>query len=62
MSDFKIAAAQVASVPGDIDRNIATHAAATAAAAQHGVSVLVFPELSLIGYEPSLAADPALAE
>jgi predicted amidohydrolase len=58
--DFKIAAAQVASVRGDIDGNIATHAAAVAAAAQHEVSVLVFPELSLTGYEPDLAAELAM--
>src|SRR5215211_6817431 len=60
MLDFKIAAAQVASVRGDIAGNVATHAAALAAAAKHGVSVLVFPELSLTGYEPDLAAELAL--
>ena len=60
MSDFKIAAAQVASVRGDIAGNIATHAAAMAAAAGHGVSVLAFPELSLTGYEPDLAAELAM--
>jgi predicted amidohydrolase len=59
--DFKIAAAQVPSVRGDIDGNIATHAAALAAAAEHEVSVLVFPELSLTGYEPDLAAELAMA-
>jgi predicted amidohydrolase len=61
VSDFKIAAAQVASVRGNIDENIATHAAALAAAARNDVSVLVFPELSLTGYEPDLAAELALA-
>ena len=60
MSDFKIAAAQVASVRGDIDGNIAIHAGAVAAAARHGISVLVFPELSLTGYEPDLAAELAI--
>lgn len=60
MSNFKIAAAQVASVRGDIGGNIATHAAAIVAAAAHRVSVLVFPELSLIGYEPDLAAELAI--
>jgi predicted amidohydrolase len=59
MPDFKIAAAQVASVRGDIDGNIATHAAAISAAATHKVAVLVFPELSLTGYEPELAAELA---
>ena len=60
MSNFKIAAAQIASVRGDIDRNIATHAAAIRAAAKHEVSVLVFPELSLTGYEPGLATELAM--
>src|SRR5256885_16415586 len=60
MSDFKIAAAQVASIRGDIQANVATHAAAIAAAARHGVAVLVFPELSLTGYEPDLAAELAM--
>jgi predicted amidohydrolase len=60
MSDFKIAAAQVASVRGDIEGNIATHAAAIEAAAGRGVSVLVFPELSLTGYERDLAAELAI--
>lgn len=58
--DFKIAAAQVASVRGDIYENVATHAAAMAAAARHSVSLLVFPELSLTGYELEVAADSAM--
>jgi predicted amidohydrolase len=57
---FRIAAAQVPSVRGDIAANIATYAATMAAAARHGVTVLVFPELSLTGYEPDLAAALAL--
>jgi len=61
MHNFKIAAGQIASVRGDMDRNIATHAMAMAAAAVHHVSVLVFPELSLTGYEPDLAADLAIS-
>lgn len=60
VSAFKIAAAQVASIRGDIDANIAAHAAAIEAAAEHEVSVLVFPELSLTGYEPDLAAELAM--
>lgn len=57
---FGIAAVQVASVRGDIDANVATHAAAMVAASHHGVSALVFPELSLTGYEPTLAAELAI--
>jgi predicted amidohydrolase len=60
MTPFRVAAAQVASARGDLARNLATHAAAIQAAAARGVSVLVFPELSLTGYEPDLAATHAL--
>ncbi len=60
MSVFKIAAAQVPSVRGDIAGNIWTHAAAIMSAAKREVSVLVFPELSLTGYEPYLAAKLAI--
>jgi predicted amidohydrolase len=60
MSKFKIAAAQVASVRGDLAGNIRTHAAAITAAAERGISVLLFPELSLVGYEPELAAELAI--
>jgi predicted amidohydrolase len=60
MPAFKIAAAQVASVRGDIAGNLRTHVEAITSAADQGVSVLVFPELSLIGYEPDLAAELAI--
>jgi predicted amidohydrolase len=60
MPEFRIAAAQVASVRGEIERNVATHVAAAQAASMHGVSVLVFGELSLTGYEPELAAQLAI--
>ena len=59
---FKIAAAQVASVRGDIEANVATHAAAIQAAGEHHVSVLVFPELSLTGYEPDLARESIVSQ
>jgi predicted amidohydrolase len=57
---LKIAAAQVASIRGNIEANVATHAVAMEKAAEHGVSVLVFPELSLTGYEPDLCAELAI--
>ncbi len=56
MSHFRIAAAQIPSVRGDIAANIATHRDAVMAAVARDVSVLVFPELSLTGYEPDLGA------
>ena len=61
MSEFKIAAAQTASVRGDLAGNIRIHAAAITAAAAQEVSVLVFPELSLVGYEPDLAKELAIS-
>jgi predicted amidohydrolase len=60
MPPFKIAAAQVPSVRGDLEANIATHAAAIAQAARRQVSVLIFPELWLTGYEPVLARELAM--
>ena len=50
-----IAAAQSASVPGDITRNAASHGRVAAVAAKCGAQLLVFPELSLTGYELALA-------
>lgn len=55
-----IAAAQIRSVPGDISANIGLHLAATRLAAKNNARLVVFPELSLTGYEPSLADDLAL--
>jgi predicted amidohydrolase len=61
MVPFRVAAAQVPSQRGNVERNVATHLSAIEAAARHGVSLLVFPELSLTGYEPSMAAEFAIA-
>lgn len=58
---FRIAAAQVPSIRGDLDANLAMHAEAISVAGAHGISVLVFPELSLTGYEPDLAKDLAMS-
>jgi predicted amidohydrolase len=55
MRDFKIAAAQIPSLRGDVAVNVAAHVAAATAAAAHEVSIVVFPELSLTGYEPDVA-------
>lgn len=51
-----IAAAQSQSLPGDIARNVAHHLRFARIAAEHGAVLLIFPELSLIGYELALAA------
>lgn len=59
MSVWSVAAAQSGSRRGDIDRNLSRHLDFIHQAADLQVDVLVFPELSLSGYE--LALCPALA-
>ena len=56
---MKLAAAQVASSPGDIARNVSRHVAIVEEAASLAAEMVVFPELSLIGYWPRLAATAA---
>ena len=58
---MKVAAAQCASIPGDIVANVRGHVAVVERAASLGADVVVFPELSLIGYEPAVAAATATA-
>jgi predicted amidohydrolase len=55
-----VAAAQSASIPGDISRNIERHLRFGAIAAEHGAQLLVFPELSLTGYELATARANAI--
>lgn len=54
------AAAQSISIAGDVRANLACHQRFMQAAAEQGVELLVFPELSLTGYERGLAADLAI--
>ncbi|GAA6008499.1 hypothetical protein JCM10207_007134 [Rhodosporidiobolus poonsookiae] len=54
-----LALAQSASVPGDVDRNLATHLRFIRLASSLTVDLVVFPELSSTGYELSLASDLA---
>jgi predicted amidohydrolase len=58
--NFKIAVAQISSEKGNIDKNIQDHVKAIQCAIEHAVSIVVFPELSLTGYEPELAENLAL--
>lgn len=50
------AAAQTASIRGDVTGNAARHLRFAGMAAARGVQLLVFPELSLTGYELDIAA------
>lgn len=60
MAGLRIAAAQSASVRGGIDANVAHHAIFIDAAAEAGVKLLVFPELSLTGYDLPAMAEAAV--
>lgn len=57
-----IAAGQFAPIRGSIEENIRRHQLLIAAAVSAGVDLLVFPELSLTGYEPELAEQLALSD
>jgi len=60
MPALVLAAAQTAPLAGDLSANLARHLDFIATAARHGVTLLQFPELSLIGYELALARDCAV--
>jgi len=55
-----IALAQLKSICGDIDANIGKHLSFIEKAAEFKSNLIVFPELSLTGYEPTLAKELAL--
>lgn len=60
MTEPIFAAAQCRAVAGDLAANVARHLRFMQAAHREGVCFLLFPELSLTGYEPELAG--ALAQ
>lgn len=55
MSRLVVAAAQSASVRGDLEGNVDRHLRLIEVAAAFGVDLIIFPELSLTGYELDLA-------
>ncbi len=57
-----IAAAQTIPIRGDVDANVERHLRLVPVAAEERAQVLVFPELSLTGYELDLANDLAFSE
>ncbi|MFI9639022.1 nitrilase-related carbon-nitrogen hydrolase [Micromonospora sp. NPDC051925] len=60
---LRVAAAQIEAVGGDLVGNTAAHVAAIASAADRGVRLVVFPELSLCGYDyPLLTTDVTRCE
>jgi|SRR6478735_1323981 len=63
MSDTRpIAAAQTIPVRGDVAANLAEHLRLSALAAERDVELLVFPELSLTGYELDRAFELAFSQ
>lgn len=56
---MKIAVAQTRPVKGDIKTNIEHHKKMINLAISNGTDMIIFPELSLTGYEPELAKDLA---
>lgn len=59
MQETIIAAAQITVKRGAVSENIESHLQLIAKAAEQKAQVIVFPELSLTGYEPDLAAELA---
>ncbi|MEI9938051.1 MAG: carbon-nitrogen hydrolase family protein [Pseudomonadota bacterium] len=57
-----IAAAQTIPLRGDVAANLTEHVRLIVLAATQGVQLLVFPELSLTGYELDLASELAFSE
>lgn len=60
MSSLTIAAAQMISFAGQLAANLERHKRFIEVAAEQGVQLLVFPELSLTGYEGEVAAALAI--
>lgn len=57
---MKLCAVQLAAYKGDLQRNLERHLYCIDQAAAQGAGLVVFPELSLTGYEPALARQVAL--
>lgn len=56
---MKIAVAQTRPVKGDIEANLQVHRQMTGQAVTLGAGMILFPELSVTGYEPELAMELA---
>ena len=56
---MKICVAQTRPIKGDIARNILHHKSLTDLALSYGAEIIIFPELSITGYEPELASELA---
>ena len=61
MKTLVMAAAQTVPIRGDVDANLSQHLSLLQRAAEADVELLVFPELSITGYELDLADELAFA-
>jgi predicted amidohydrolase len=59
MAKMKICVAQTRPIKGDIQNNIDNHKKLIDLAVANGADIVIFPELSLTGYEPTLAKELA---
>ena len=59
---MKICVAQTKPVKGDIETNIENHKKLIALAVSYGADTVIFPELSLTGYEPGLSKELATSQ
>jgi predicted amidohydrolase len=59
---MKISLAQTRPHKGDVEKNIVAHMEFVRLAVSHNSDLIVFPELSLTGYEPTLAKELATTE
>lgn len=57
---MKICVVQTRPVRGDVAENVVAHERLAGLAADNGAEMVIFPELSLTGYEPTLAAGLAM--
>lgn len=57
---MKISIAQIEPIKGDIEKNLSKHLKFIEAASSRRSDLIMFPELSLTGYEPELAKELAL--
>lgn len=58
--NLAIAAIQSISIKGDIAENVRRHVHLASVAAKHGATFVLFPELSLTGYELAIASETAI--
>lgn len=59
---MKICASQTRPVKGDIESNIINHKKVINVAVSCKADIIIFPELSLTGYEPELSKELAIDE